>query len=780
MEKLILLKANIMKKKGTFISIVLLMMIIVTSAMAIFGVRDNFSSAVKQAFADADAGDIVVFFNPDNLTEELRDSLEKHEFVERVEYYKTITTNGSSVGEYSDGNSWFMMPMREGIALYNEELDGFEKEIPELDSGEIYLPLGLRSKLQCEVGDILTVACLDQYHEFVIKGFVQEPSQGSANIGWKQVFIGQEDFDRILVSNAPYESEHAIAEVTMLMIYQADDCQLSVTKFQRQLNLDTGVIAKSVGALTREQTIRYTSLFMEVVLDILLVFIALLFVIVLIVMSHSISTEMEIDYVNLGILKAQGFTKEKIRGMILLQYVFAEVVGILLGCITSVPLEWYLSNSFLGNTAILAHSGISVSKMISLIVIIFAVSVILIWLKTRKISRISPIKAISGGKGDIYFDSRLNAPISKKVLSLTLAFRQFTSAKKRYIGTVLIVAILTFFMLSVNLIGNLLTSRKALDAMGMAVTDLDVNYLDRSAEESVEEIEELVESYTHIEKKYYLNSQYMSVNGENLRCDCYKYPEYINAVLKGRAPLYDNEVVITEMISDILEIEMGDEVVIANGDKEGTYIVSGIYQTMNDSGMNFAISFEGAKKLGVEITPYMGFVLEDASKNEEIAEALNKEFGDIIEAAPWDLSDMDSSYETAVWAIKIIVYVLSVLFAMIVVRMVCVKSFIQERTDIGIYKAIGFTSNKLRLQFAIRFLVIALIGAAIGTFFSVAFSAELIGKLLSMVGISKISAEFTFTTMLVPITVVGGSCFVFAYLVSGKIKKVAVRELVIE
>ena len=34
--------------------------------------------------------------------------------------------------------------------------------------------------------------------DFVIKGFVQEPMAGSSTIGWKQVFIGKSDFQKLL------------------------------------------------------------------------------------------------------------------------------------------------------------------------------------------------------------------------------------------------------------------------------------------------------------------------------------------------------------------------------------------------------------------------------------------------------------------------------------------------------------------------------------------------------------------------------------------------------
>ena len=98
-------------------------------------------------------------------------------------------------------------------------------------------------------------------------------------------------------------------------------------------------------------------------------------------------------------------------------------------------------------------------------------SVLLVLWKTAKVAKISPVRAISGGQADIYFDSRFNLPVSKRVLSASLSLRQLTSAGKRYIGTLFIVGILTFSMVTIHLIGNLMSSTKALEAMGMITPD---------------------------------------------------------------------------------------------------------------------------------------------------------------------------------------------------------------------------------------------------------------------------------------------------------------------
>lgn len=410
---------------------------------------------------------------------------------------------------------------------------------------------------------------------------------------------------------------------------------------------------------------------------------------------------------------------------------------------------------------------------------ILLASVFVIWIKTGRLVKISPVRAISGGRKQVYFDSRIQMPISKRLLSASLGFRQISSGAKRYTGVMLIVVILTFFMITVNLIGGLLSSRKALGAMGLTISDLEM-YV--SVEEK-KEIIQIIETYSPIKEESSVFSGYLSLNGESLHCEAYEKPEYIRGILKGRAPLYDNEVVITEMIAEVLELEMGDYVTVSMKDEEARYLVSGIFQGSGDSGMCFALSIAGIERLGFEREKlYTYFILEDKSKAQVIADSLSDAYGEELYLNVYDEDNnpVQAQFSQIVSVLQMVIYGFSLLFAFVVVRMVCQKTFIQERADIGIYKAVGLTSAKLRLSFAVRFLVISLAGAALGVVLSGLLSARALSAALRLIGLSRVVLEFTPFSILLPILTIGMGFFLFAYLASSSIKRVEVRELIVE
>lgn len=634
--------------------------------------------------------------------------------------------------------------------------------------------------MSCGVGDTIKLYTIGGTFDLTIAGIIVEPTNGSSIMGWKQVFISDEDFDRFYQECKKNETEERSADFHILKVYKEDDSTLSDAKFKRQLNLDTGIVDNSTGSLTRELILHYVNLFPSIIASTLMVFIGFLMIVVLIVTGHSISMGIEMDYVNLGILKSQGFTKGKLRIVYVLQYLAAQLLGTLIGMMAAIPLTKSLGNVFQPITGILAENHISIGKSLAVMAAVLLVSGLFIIFVTRRAGNISPVQAISGGYEEIYFDSRLKAPIHQKALSPSLALRQFTSNKRQYSGIIMIVSILVFFMTTAMILGNVLNSKSAIESMGEIYTEVDVKFKKTPDDSVFEQLEGTIEQYTDIEKKYYLETKYLSVDGEELYCLIYKNPEVMVGISKGRAPLYDNEIVITDIVAEELNLKMGDKVTVSHENRKDEYMISGINQCMNDTGMCFAMSLEGAKKLGIENVYWGGYSISNPSKAVRAAKALNEKFSDQIEAQAIENSGADATFTVAVNAMKVVIYTFSVIFALVVVHMVCSKAFLREKTDIGIYKALGFSSSSLRIQFAVRFLIVAILGSVIGSIFSILFSGKILSSMLRVAGISSFAVEYSALTFLLPITLICFCFFLFSYIAARKIKRLEIKELVME
>lgn len=788
-----LLRANIKKQKNIFISVTLLTLIVTSVMTAIISIEDNYKSGMKDAVRTAGSGDAIVMISTRMLTEELKEKLEGSALTGQINYYPCLGIRDIICGNMDNTRNFSLAAkLREGIKLYSSDLNKFEKEIPVLHTGEVYLPLGLKGKINCNVGDTITLVSVDRDRDFTVKGFVQEPDYGAQTIGIKQIFISDDDFDMFYELWKPIEQmkPDSKVDITLIDLHMSDDCKTTSAKFLRRLNLETKITDIAISALSREQSVRYSTLLPEVIIKLFSVFVIFLFVIVLILISHSISTEIRSEYVTFGVLKSVGFSRIKLTGMFFIQYLLAELLGVILGIALSVPLELTLSSGCKLITGTMPAMGISVLKSFLLIAIIIAATSLVIFIKTLPLNKISPVKAIGGGKEDIYFDSRLQLPISKRFLTASLALRQFTSAKRRYISIVFISLILVFFMLTVNLIITLLRSNNALSVMGTEFADIEVHVSKGSENISryISQTEETVNSLTKVMRTYRSLNAYISVNGENVYGHFVKDPEAIPSIIKGRAPLYDNEIMITEMVGDTLEIDMGDEVTVAYGEYDGKYVVSGIFQTTFDSGMCITMSEaainsiieDDGKKIKIN---NISFALENSDDAEKVLNTLREKYEGDENVSIYKFtvdSYIGSGVLEIMTVIQAVIYFFSAVFAFVAVRMVTSRTFLQEKREIGIYKAIGFSSKNLRLSFGIRFMIAAALGIALGVILSMLISSKVVGLGLKLIGLSKIPSEFGIASVIVPVIILLFCFLGFAFLCSSKVKKVHPRELVIE
>ncbi|MBQ5311097.1 MAG: ABC transporter permease, partial [Oscillospiraceae bacterium] len=169
-------------------------------------------------------------------------------------------------------------------------------------------------------------------------------------------------------------------------------------------------------------------------------------------------------------------------------------------------------------------------------------------------------------------------------------------------------------------------------------------------------------------------------------------------------------------------------------------------------------------------------------KAEEICERLRNELpqGFKVSVSVTGDSTEDRMISQAAAAIKTVIYIISAAFAFAAVTMVCTRIFAHEKTDIGIYKALGFTSGRLRLQFAMRFLIVALIGVVTGTALSLIFSERLLSVMLRSMGIAEFVIDYRFATIFMPIAAVLLSFFIFSFITASRIKKVEIRTLITE
>ena len=820
MEIRTILKKDIKKKKGIFICIALLTLLIVTAFLTIFGVNSEYKKGRSKLIKDTNTENILCYIYSTFYDPTLNDRIKQVEGVSdsreiiglqsvnnnhRIRkgddpnnLSKVYERNTYEIEKYSD--------VKDHIKLFNSSLTGYTEMVP-LEKGEIYLPLGLKDKLHCNIGDYyvddfgITMEVDEDgnksyesvEYQFKIKGFVASPMMGSYSIGWKEIFISDEDFNDIyelsvagtqVIQDNQLSTDSNFSLVNYVYKVYSDG-SMSDANLSKKVTLETKLGDLAEGLIIQSQSTHYTGLYIAIVGGILVSFVIILVVVVLIVISNSVSGEIESDYKKFGILKALGFSNFKIGLILSLLYIIAETIGIVLGLILSIFLKVLLGRMFVSNTGSAPYSYINIPNLLIVTLIVLGSSLFFIFIKLLKIRKISPIKAINGNSNDIYFSPRINAPLTKKGLSFSISLKQILFSPVRYLGIAFVMAFLAFAMLTGMKAVDLTKAKSVAKSFGVDTSNLYISCFSECPlnKEMVDDIISEISTVAEIDYHHAKTNQYFTFEGDQLLGEYSMNPESILSVYKGRKPIYDNEFVTTKNVCEMYDLKIGDKVRIASKTGEQEFILVGIYQSSRDTGMTFSITYDGAKKVDESVRiHYMTINVKDDNKVDAVINKLNEinnnryKVYDVRATAMDDLEE----YTGISLAICAIILVFSSIFALVTIRLITVKSFIQERIDLGIYKANGFNTFKLRNTMALRFMIVAFLGIVLGCIMSMFLSDIMLGYLLNSLGLGRINSPNKFTNML--IVTLGGMLIVYlsAYIASRRIKKVSIRELVVE
>ena len=418
----------------------------------------------------------------------------------------------------------------------------------------------------------------------------------------------------------------------------------------------------------------------------------------------------------------------------------------------------------------------------TILALLFVLVVIMafVYAKTAKIGRITPIRAIRGGVEDVYFKSRLSAPVHQHALSFWLACRQLGSGKKQYFSACMVTALLVFFLsLIVRMDAWLGPDGKGLmDAFAASRYDFGITDAD---EDTLEEVENLLDSRAGIEASYLFTMQRASVNQVEYLMIVISEPEYYN-MLEGRTCLYQNEIVMTQTVAEQLGVGIGDNVSLRYQENELDFIITGIYQCANDMGANFGINKEGYERFvkdEEESLFWRFYILKDSLKVQEMIETLNENYGKELKIDEHTWSGIEPIVAVSS-SLTVFMFVITIAFILITVTLTGSKILYREQHDLGIYKSLGFVSERLRLSFALRFVIVAAAGSVLGIIMSACLTDPLASAILKFCGVSHFSSSLTLLRMLIPGIFVSILFLVFAYLAAGKIKKVEPGILIVE
>lgn len=783
MENKAIFKANIKQHRGALIGVFLLVCLTCAALGTVLTVWVHSGRYVHSELTRAGFGSLTAWVSGLPDAQPLANEMENLPEVSSVEMQSLVFANYTVDEQESDSEGQLILYHREEgrYRFFTDDLRGYQGQPEAVFPGEIYVSPSLVSMMGLGIGDEICfpIARSGRDKVFTVAGFYEDPFMGSSMIGMKGFLIGEEDFQEIRQVIQASGIDALAREGAMLHIFAADPDAMTASELNQLINEHTSLSSYAEFIHSEGAIAGFMLILQNAFAAMLMAFVAVLLFVVVIVLGHSIGSGIEADYRNMGMLKTVGFTGGQLRGIWLAQYLTGILGGMAVGLAAATPLSRLISHTTLTTTGIYIPAHLPIGWCLLAFGTLLGLLMGFIWLKTRPICGIAPMKAIRGDMGAAGKTKASRTPVWGNHLQLGIALRQLATGKGRYAGACMVAVLLVFIASMIGRMDSWLgpDGKGMMDAFNPADHDIGVQVF---GELSMEEVENAIRSYTGITDDYLLAMPNVAVNGMDYTANVITQPERFH-ILEGRTCVEDNEIVLTEFVAANLGVGIGGTVTVTADSGSGEYVVSGIYSCANDMGDNVGMSREGYLKIGQD-APQLWchhYFLEDEAQKAANTMALENAYGgDIhIHENTWPgLFGIISAMQ----ALMVFLYVMVAIFILVVTVLTGSKLLAAEQRDMGIYKALGFPNQSLRISFSLRFALTSLLGSTLGLILAGYLTDPIVSAAMKLAGISNFASAPSAVSVLLPALTVTFLFTGFAFLTAGRLKKIDVTILISE
>jgi len=779
MEYRILLRANWRRHRGSLLGILVLVSVVCLSMALVLALWSNSGRYVRQEMERLGYGDLTVWVSGVPDLDVLEHEVAAAKGVEQTGVQRLIYTDYELNGQESDSQGQLISFDQVSYRFFNDELSDYIQPPAEIAPGTLYAPASMKSMFEAEIGGTITfpIARNGGRVDFTIAGWYEDPFMGSSMIGMKGFLICEADRAELEQMILEASIDALAQEGAMLHIFRTPDSTGSMAEWGEALNAETSLPQFTQFSHSADTISGFMLILQNAFAGLLLAFTVVLLAVTLLVLTHSIHNAISADTANLGILKTMGYTAAMLQRIQIGQYALPVLGGAAAGILFALTLVPITSRMMVTTIGVLVPGGLPGMLCVLSLGIVLLILMSFIVLRTARVAQITPLQAIrEAGHAP---QKATATPLRRTALSFWMALRQLASGWGRYLGACTVAMLLVFFACLVGRLNAWLgpNGQGLMDAFNPADHDLGVQIFGTL---TVEETESFITLRTPIIDRYLLAMPNVSVSGTDYTINVIDQPERFH-ILRGRTCMDAGEIVLTEFLAADLGADIGDTVMVSVGGNSEGYTVSGIYQCANDMGANLGMSREGYEQLA-EVRPELWcthYFLEDPAQKTEIMEELENAYGGDIhvhENAWPGLYGILGAMRT----LLTVLYAVIALVVLVVVSMTAGRLLSVERRDLGLYRSMGFAAGQLRRSFSLRFALVSLAGAALGTLASLVLTDPLVAKLMVFCGISDFASRPDMGSVLLPCVVVTELFALFAWLSARSIQAIDLPDLFAE
>ena len=658
---------------------------------------------------------------------------------------------------------------------------------------DIVLPVSMTTTF--EVGDRIELKIGENIYEFNVAGFNEDfIICSSMNFSVYKCFLSDKMYEQILFEN-PYLAEEFNSYNSNLS-QKAIKNNLSDEKILEDIynDLNTWMISYSkthpdanLGAsmnfipasMMKTANMILPYMFISIVLVFAVIVLAIAFVVIDFSIKNFIMTNMK----NTGIMEASGYTIKEMTIILLVQLLLVSGVGSIAGVVLGALLQGKLGFIMLYLLGLSWNQQADVLVMFGVVIgICLLVGAFTLFLG-REYKKTSVLEALRGGINNHSYRKNF-FPFDKSSLPvfLNIAMKETFGKFKSQIGIIAIMAVLAFSAaMGFGIYENL---GKDVDALlrisGTELPNADVAG-DKNMAETIKNFESVdrisYEVWTGLDFK--VGNKTKSVTTRVMADTSRMRDDY---VVEGRWPKYENEVAVGTLLANNMDLKVGDTITVKNGEENASYIITGLVQTFNNMGQMGYLTEEGFGRVGgsmpigsIQIYLKKGYTYND----------LDKEFKDVYPES--ELTDdveatggLFTMLKVSMQAILAIIMFVTVFIVALAEALIIRTKITKDWRNLGVFKALGFSSKELILQVMFSNIPAIIFGIAIGLV-SVTFLGNKVMLLMfAIFGFRKVPFSLSAVAYISVVLVITGVALLVSYINGTRIKKLEPVKMITE
>ncbi len=731
---------------------------------------------------EINGADILIYtsdFEPAfaKLTEILRGS----KYVERSE----VTDYISTYCKYRHRGDKDWVEYSFAICPADEErtIEKTTTDVSRLKDNEVVLPVSL--SVSFSKGDVIELKICDNIYRMKVAGFNEDFFYcSSVNMGTYLIFVPRRLYNDIAFENpksvaTPYK-RYAVKLTNTVKKRNMDTNEISDELMNEFIDWDLKYVAShpeypgtSFNFLPGELMKTATMIMPYIFIAIVLLFALIIFVIAVVIIDFSIKNFIMTNMKNTAIMEASGYTVNELVLILLTQLLFVAGLGSIGGVVTGAALIDKIAVAQLFLMGLSWNQPVFVNIAVYVVIGICIVITMITFILGRDYRKTTVLEALRGGINAHNYKKNY-FPFDKTMLPVpfTLALKETFGRFSSQAGIIFIAAILTISTTTgFGMIDTFFYDDEAVMNMGGFIAEDAETSGDASMGNNIKAMSCVKYAYGDM----WMSFEYThGKSRQSITTRCFTDTTNIHGggVVEGRWPKHNNEVLLATNAAGRLGVTVGDVVSVKSGEKEESYIVCGLNQTFNNMGMMGFMTTEGQERITPKFNEYnWSAKLKDGYTYEDFEDAFKDMYPDA------DVVNIDESTKstigtimTAMKGLSLGIAVLTIMITAFVEALVIRTQINREWRNLGVSKALGFTSGQLIFQTMLSNMPGILLGVLTGILLSTYSGAKLSMLMFGIFGFKRVDFIIYPLSYLLTFLIIAGVALVTSGFVGRRIK----------